>query len=90
MEDFKETENNKEEYEQTADTEEMSQEIISILSTLSTWFIRIGMGIGIILLLYYFISGKIMSAFLFIIGLVVAFFFGYAFMFLLDKFISAN
>ena len=90
MEDFEEFDNYDEEYEQTADKEEMSQEIISILSTLSTWFIRIGMGIGIILLLYFFITAKIMNAFLFIIGLVVAFFFGYVFMFLLDKFISAN
>ena len=90
MKEYEEFEDYEDEYEQTADKEEISQEVISLLSVISTWFIRIGIVIGIILLIYYFISGKVMSAFLFIIGLVVAFFFGYAFMFLLDKFMSAN
>ncbi len=64
--------------------------LVSFMSVASTWFIRIGMAIGVILLLYFIFTGKIGNAVLYILGLIVAFFFGYFFMFLLDKFTSAN
>ncbi len=64
--------------------------IIPLLDLISTWFIRIGIVIGIIVLLYYIVVGKIFSALLFILGLVVSYFFGYFFMFCLDKFTSSN
>ena len=83
-----ETELDDEDY---AEIEEANKEgMISILNFFSTWFIRIGIVLAVILFIYYIVTGNILSAFLYLVGLVVAFFFGYAFMFLLDKFISAN
>jgi len=81
-----------EEYENETveEVEEDDSSLIPILSLISTWFIRIGIGIGIILLIYYIVVGKLFSAILFILGLVVAYFFGYFFMFCLDKFMSAE
>ena len=69
---------------------EDSLSFIFTLSFLSTWFIRIGMVVAVILFVYYIITGKILMACFYILGLTIAFFFGYVFMFLLDKFISAN
>ena len=74
-----------EEYEEEYEDEEIS--IIPLLGVISKWFIRIGIVIGIILLLYFIIKGNFMSAFLFLIGMIVAYFFGYFFMFCLDKFV---
>ena len=64
--------------------------IISILSLVSTWFIRLGMVFAVIVLLYFFINGKLLSAFLYILGLIIAYFFGYIFMYFLDKFVSMH
>lgn len=63
---------------------------IPVLSIISKWFIRLGIVIGIILLIYYIVVGKVFSAFIFVIGLIVAYFFGYFFMFCLDKLTSMN
>lgn len=78
-------------YEELEDIDNMEEEsvLIRILSFLSTWFIRIGIIIAIILFIYYLVTGKVTTAFLFVLGLVVAFFFGYFFMFLLDKLVSS-
>lgn len=64
--------------------------MISFLSIASVWFIRFGMVVAVILLIYFIVVGKIGTAFLYILGLVVAYFFGYGFMFCLDKFIESN
>ena len=79
-------------YDELEDIEEYEEEspVISLLSIFSKWFIRIGIIIAVVLFLYYIFTGKIASAFLFVLGLVAAFFFGYLFMFLLDKLVSSN
>lgn len=69
-----------EEYE-----EEKESSIIPILATISKWFIRIGMVLAVIVGIYYLCNLQIFNLFLFIIGLVVSYFFGYFFMFCLDK-----
>ena len=61
---------------------------ISILSFIATWFIRIGIVIGVIVLLYFLFKGQIGKALLFILGLLVSYGFGYFFMFCLDKILS--
>ena len=76
-----------EEYDEYED-EEVS--VLPILSFLSKWFIRIGMVIAIILLLYFIVKTDFMSAFLFLIGMIGAYFFGYLFMFCLDKLTTMN
>lgn len=90
-EDYSETVD-EEESEDFGDYDQSSNEfdldLISILATISTWFIRIGMAIGVILFIYFIVTGKIITALLYIIGLVVAFFFGYGFMFCLDHFVE--
>lgn len=60
-------------------------DVISILSTVSNWFIKLGIVIAVILVVYYTFTGGILDALLYILGLVISFFFGYFFMFLLDK-----
>ena len=70
--------------------EEDENKVIAVLAFISTWFIRIGMVLAVIVLLYYLFTAKFLTAFLFIIGLVVAYFFGYFLMFLLDNFISID
>ena len=59
--------------------------MISFLSIASVWFIRFGMVVAVILLVYFIVVGKIGTAFLYILGLVFAYFFGYGFMFFLDN-----
>ncbi|MBQ6323859.1 MAG: hypothetical protein IJI22_03400 [Bacilli bacterium] len=63
---------------------------IDILAFISTWFIRIGMVIAIILFIYFIITLKIGKALLFLIGLAVAFGFGYLFMCCLDWLTTNN
>lgn len=60
--------------------------LLSVVALISIWFIRIGAVMGICLLIAFFVMGKVGTAFLFILGLIVAFFFGYGFMFCLDHF----
>ena len=76
-------------YDDGKETVEEESDLIHFLDIFSTWFIRIGLAIGVILLIYYIVVGNIFSALLFILGMVVAYAFGYFFMFCLDKFMSA-
>ncbi len=77
--------------EEEVDENESSEfNMISFLSVASIWFIRFGMVVAVILLVYFIVVGKIVTALLYILGLVVAYFFGYGFMFFLDKFIESN
>lgn len=79
-------------YQDVDDYEEEQEEkefnIITILGFIATWFIRIGVVLGVILLLYFIFTGQVVNALLFILGLIIAYFFGYFFMFLLDKFVE--
>ena len=77
------------EFEEYYDEEEDSA-FIGMLAFISKWFIRIGIVIAIILFIYYIMTGKVSSAMLFILGLVIAYFFGYGFMFILDKIVDSN
>ena len=74
--------------EEIENEEVMGNPIIEVLSLVSTWFIRIGMVIAIILFLYFVIHGEIFHSLLYVAFLIVAYFFGYFFMLLLDKFVS--
>ena len=76
--------------EEVDENESSEFNMISFLSVASVWFIRFGMVVAVILLVYFIVVGKIATAFLYILGLVVAYFFGYGFMFCLDKFIESN
>lgn len=77
------------EYEDEYEDEEESS-VIPILSFVSNCFIYIGIIVAIILLIYFIIKGKLLTAILYILGLVVAFFFGYGFMFCLDYFVDRS
>ena len=68
--------------------EEKGFSLISILGTIAKWFIRIGIVLAIIVGLYYLIKWQIVNLLLFMVGLIIAYFFGYFFMFCLDKLIS--
>ena len=70
--------------------EENDSLFIATLATISKWFIRVGIVIAIILFIYYIVTGKVTSGLLFLLGLIVAYFFGYGFMFLLDRLVSDN
>ncbi len=73
-----------EEYEEESESQNT---IIPILDVVSTWFIRIGIVLAIIALFYYIVTAQLFIAFMYIIGLVAAYFFGYFFMLCLDKFL---
>lgn len=98
MAEYENYEENYEDYDDYSeeDYEELEQEskneisLLEILAFVSQWFIRIGIGIGIVLLVMFFVTGKPGTAFLYFFGLVVSFFFGYGFMFLLDFFVGRN
>jgi hypothetical protein len=78
---------------QDIDDEEYEEEetgIIPILATVSKWFIRIGIVLAVIVGIYYLVKLQIVNLLLFIIGLIIAYFFGYFFMFCLDKLTSLN
>lgn len=64
--------------------------LIVILEILSRWFIRLGIILAICLLIMFFITGKVMTAFLYVFGLIVAFSFGYVFMFCIDHLLSRS
>ena len=74
-----------EEYEEIEQEDNKKADVISTLSTVSNWFIKFGIVVAVILLVYYLFTGNIIDALLYIIGLVISFFFGYFFMYLLDK-----
>ena len=62
---------------------------VSFVSLLSTWFIRIMLVIAVILFAYFLFKGKVLTALLYVLGLILAYFFGYFFVYLLD-FITSN
>ena len=87
--------NSNEYYDEDLDENEIDDEydkegVIPVLSVLSVWFIRFGLLVGVVLFLYFIITGNIYNAFLYLLGLVIAYFFGYILMFCLDKFISVE
>ena len=86
---MRDLQNYDEEYEDYYDDESDSA-FIGTLAFISKWFIRIGIVIAIIVFIYYIMVGKVSSALLFVLGLIVAYFFGYGFMFLLDKLVDSN
>ena len=77
-----------EEYEEF--DEEGKSDIISTISLVSTWFIRFGIVVTGILVLYFLFSAKFSTLLIYLISLVLAFFFGYVFMYLLEKFTEDN
>lgn len=77
-------------YEEFEDEDVSDSVFINTLATISKWFIRIGIVIAIIVFIYYIVTGKATSGLLFLVGLIIAYFFGYGFMFALDHIVSNN
>ena len=77
-------------YEEYEDEKDNKANFIPMLDLVSTWFIRIGLVLATITLIYYVATGKFLSFLLYILGLVVAYFFGYFFMLILDRLSSNN
>ena len=67
---------------------EKDSSIIPLLGTIAKWFIRIGIVCAVIVGIYYLVKLQIVNLLLFIVGLIIAYFFGYFFMFCLDKLTS--
>lgn len=65
--------------------EEKDSSIIPLLGTIAKWFIRIGIVCAVIVGIYYLVKWQITNLLLFIVGLVIAYFFGYFVMFCIDK-----
>ena len=90
-EDFNKTQEVTEEYEdistsvKTTTHEEDNDSVIYYLSVFWTWFRRIGIVIAILLIAYYIAKGMFKDLFMYVLLLVCAFFFGYGFMFIIDK-----
>ena len=72
---------------QDIDDEEYEEEssIIPLLGTIAKWFIRIGIVCAVIVGLYYLLKLQIVNLLVYVVILIVAYFFGYFFMFCLDK-----
>lgn len=72
------------------DYEEEKEEssIYPLLETIAKWFIRIGIVCAVIVGIYYLVKLQIVNLLLYIVGLIIAYFFGYFFMFCLDKLTS--
>lgn len=68
---------------------ESTYDTFSLLASVSTWVIRIILVIAAILFLYFIFMGNIVTALLYALGLILAYFFGYFFVYLLD-FITSN
>ena len=73
-------------YEEEEEKEESS--IYTLLETIVKWFIRIGIVCAVIVGIYYLVKLQIVNLLLYIVGLIIAYFFGYFFMFCLDKLTS--
>lgn len=56
---------------------------LSIFSTVFKW---LGIAIAVVLIAYFITQGNIKSLLLYILGLIISFFFGYFFMFLINKY----
>ena len=66
----------------------LDSNFIDYLSIFWTWFRRIGIAIAILLSAYYITQGMFKDFFLYILLLVAAFFFGFGFMFFLNKYME--
>ena len=75
--------------EETLD-EDLGGDMIFIFTLISTWFGRVGIIIAILLILYFLFTAKFTTMFLYVVGLIGAFFFGYLFMYLLERFTNSN
>ena len=71
-----------EDYEEYEDNKSTT---LSILGTIAKWFIRLGIVFAVIVGIYYLVKLQIVNLLLFIVGLIISYFFGYFFMFCLDK-----
>ncbi|MBR3145824.1 MAG: hypothetical protein IKF47_01030 [Bacilli bacterium] len=67
------------------DYEDNKSTTLSILGTIAKWFIRLGIVFAVIVGIYYLVKLQIVNLLLFIVGLIISYFFGYFFMFCLDK-----
>ena len=74
-----------EDYDEYEEEQESKESIMPKLASISNWFIAIGMICAVILLVYFIVVGQVFTAFMFTLGLIVSYFFGYLFMFCLDK-----
>ena len=75
-------------YQDIDDYEEEEKEessVYTLLGTIAKWFIRIGIVCAVIVGIYYLVTLQIVNLLLFMAGLIIAYFFGYFFMFCLDK-----
>jgi len=61
---------------------------VSILGSIFNIFVWFCVAVAIILFIYFIISSQVVTAFLYVIALVVAFFLGYGLMYIFDKFIA--
>ncbi|MBR5370028.1 MAG: hypothetical protein IK137_01855 [Bacilli bacterium] len=68
--------------------EEKDSSVMPLLGTLVKWFIGIGVVCAVIVVIYYLVKLQITNLLLFMIGLIIAYFCGYFFMFCLDKLTS--
>ena len=71
-----------EDYEEYEDNKSTT---LSILGNIAKWFIRLGIVFAVIVGIYYLVKLQIVNLLLFIVGLIISYFFGYFFMFCLDK-----
>ena len=65
--------------------EEKDYSIIPLLGTIAKWFIRIGIVCAVVVAIYYLVKLQITNLLLFMVGLIIAYFFGYFIMFCIDK-----
>lgn len=70
--------------------EDLGGDMIFIFTLISTWFGRVGIIIAIMLILYFLFTAKFTTMVLYVVGLIGAFFFGYLFMYLLERFTNSN
>ncbi len=75
-------------YDENEELDDSAVTVISVLSLVSQWFIRFGIFVAIVLVVYFLLCGKFLTLLLYVLGLIAAYFFGYFFMFLLDKFVG--
>ncbi len=75
------------EYEEEEEVIEERSVLLDYVGIIVKWYIRIGLAVGAILLLYYLFTLQLLSFLLFAISLVIAFFFGYFFMYFLDNYL---
>lgn len=77
-----------EDYDSLKFDDDKKVDFINILNFCSNWFIKAGIIIAICLVITFFVTGKVILAFAYIFGLVVAFSIGYVFMYFVDHFFA--